>query len=223
MKTLLWQESSHLVLGVTAAALMLLVLGWVPSKTPRWGFAAFVVALYLVVMGVLVWFYRVPEFAAFAGPDSSRLLAPAEGVVKAVTYDAASGMFSVVIYLNIFNQHQQYYPVSGAVTESRHTPGTFAPAYLLEKTEHNERHTTTLRTPEGHTVVVRQIAGQFARRIVNNALVGDQVLQGERMGMIKFSSRVDVLFHGRHYAPAVKVGDVVKAVDTVLAYRAKGV
>lgn len=212
MTTLLWKESSHLVLGITAAAAMLVVL------VPRVWFAVFVGLMYIAVMGVLLWFYRVPT-PDFAGPDSKRLLSPAEGVVKAITYDPASGMFAVVIYLNIFNQHQQYYPVSGAVVESVHTPGTFAPAYMLEKTEHNERHTTTLRTLAGHTVVVRQIAGQWARRIVNNARVGAQVLQGERMGMIKFSSRVDVLFSGRHYAPAAKVGDRVTALETVLAHR----
>jgi phosphatidylserine decarboxylase len=214
MQTLLWKESPHIVAGVCAAAAMLIALG---ILTGRVWFCVFVAVLFTALMLLLVWFYRMPE-PAFDKPDSKKLLAPADGIVKDVSFDAASGMFKVIIYLNIFNQHQQFYPVSGTVYDTVYTKGTFAPAYMLEKTEHNERQTTTLRTPDGHTVVVRQIAGQWARRIVNDAVVGDTVLQGQRMGMIKLSSRVDVIFHAKHYAPAVKVGDKVVALETVMAY-----
>lgn len=215
-QTLLLQESPHLVAATGLAAA--LATAAAAALGSRAGVAA-ALALYALATALLVWFYRLPDATAFGPTDAQRLYAPCEGVVREVRYDPASGLHCVVVYLNIFNQHQQYYPVSGTVTESAHQRGTFAPAYLLVKSAHNERHRTVVRTDAGAEVTVVQIAGQFARRIVNAARVDAAATQGARLGMIKFSSRVDTYFPGSHYTPTVRVGDRVLAMQTTLARR----
>ena len=147
------------------------------------------------------------------------ILAPCDGVVKSIHYDDTSGCYKIYVFLNILDQHHQYYPISGVIEESVHTPGSFHPAYILEKSKYNERHCTVIRSKLGDTITITQIAGQLARRIVNNSVPGTIIIQGERMGMIKLSSRVDIEFSKKYYKPDVEIGDRIYALNTPIAQR----
>jgi phosphatidylserine decarboxylase len=174
--------------------------------------------LFVMVIALLLWFYRYPDLSGFKA-DEDVLFAPCDGVVKSLDYDQSSGEYTYVVFLNVLDQHHQYYPINGTVIDTKHIDGSFEPAFLLEKSKYNERQLTSLRGEEGERVTVTQIAGQVARRIVNNAVPGVVVKQGERMGMIKFSSRVDVAFARAHFVPLVKPGERVWALKSALARR----
>jgi phosphatidylserine decarboxylase len=118
------------------------------------------------------------------------------------------------IFMNVFNVHVNRYPVSGIVRLVDHTPGRFANAASEESSLENEQTSIGIEAGSNH-VLVRQIAGLIARRIVTDSKVGEHVQQGERMGLIRFGSRVDV-FLPAGAALRVKVGDVTFAGTTVL-------
>lgn len=213
-QTALFQESPFLLSIITISFVVLFISSY-HVKTLFWP----LFTVYILLILLLIWFYRIPRAARRFKPNKNALLAPCDGVVKALEYDPASGRYKVIVFLNIFDQHHQYYPASGIVIDSKYTAGTFHPAYLLQKSQYNERHLTTIRTEHGEPVTITQIAGQVARRIVNNAVPGMPIKQGERIGMIKLSSRVDIEFSKAHFIPAVSVGTRVYALDTILALR----
>lgn len=119
-------------------------------------------------------------------------------------------------FLSVFDVHVQRVPISGVVEKIVHTPGTFLSADLPEASRSNERTSMILRTPSGHRIVVVQIAGLLARRIVNEANVGDQLEIGDTYGLIKFGSRVDVYLPAGT-EPLVGVGQRTVGAETVLA------
>ena len=212
--TSLFVESPYLLAILTVAFIVLFVASY---NVPIMFIALFV--LYILIVLLLIWFYRYPEGGETGKPSPNNLLAPCDGVVKSLDYDPASGRYKLVIFLNILDMHHQYYPATGIVIASEHTAGSFHPAYILEKSQYNERHLTTMRTLHGEPITITQIAGQVARRIVNNAVPGAPVVQGERMGMIKLSSRVDIEFSKAHFIPAVTPGTRVHARTTPIANR----
>ena len=212
-ETSLFQESRLLFSLITLAFLMLFLASY-QVKLLFWG----LFVLYILLALLLIWFYRFPNLSNFR-PNIDNLLAPCDGVVKSLDFDAASGRYKIIVFLNILDQHHQYYPTTGIVIGSTHTPGSFHPAYILEKSQYNERHLTTIRTKHGEPVTITQIAGQVARRIVNNSVPGAPVEQGERIGMIKLSSRVDIEFSKAHFIPLVTPGMRIKALETAIAQR----
>jgi phosphatidylserine decarboxylase len=163
-------------------------------------------------------FFRDP---VRSGPRGDRLvLAPADGRVVSVTTvddaDADGGRaLRVAIFMNVFNVHVNRHPVDGTVVLRRYRPGLFLNASLDKASEGNERMTLGIRTDRG-TVVVRQIAGLIARRIVTDPGVGEGVRQGERLGLIRFGSRVDTLLPPGAQA-RVAPGDRTYAGLTVIA------
>lgn len=100
-------------------------------------------------------------------------------------------MYQVAIFLNIHNIHVQYAPIDGKIVSMKYKPGTFKPAYLFEKSQYNERLETIMDTKAGRVMVV-QLAGLIARTIVPFKEIGNDLQQGEPMGLIKFGSRVDL-------------------------------
>ena len=121
----------------------------------------------------------------------------------------------VSIFLNIFNVHVNRAPVGGRITDISYQPGRFLMAHREEASENNEQNTLTIDSG-GAQVVTRQIAGLIARRIVCRKRAGDEVTKGERFGLIKFGSRVDV-FLGPEWELAVQPGDKVRGGSSVLA------
>ena len=146
------------------------------------------------------------------------MVSPADGKVTDVSPVISNGesRLRISIFLNVFNVHVNRAPTSGVIRDVRYQRGKFVNAMNAASAEQNEQNVVTVEG-DGQTVVFKQIAGLLARRIVFNKKVGDRVERGERVGLIKFGSRVDVLLDATA-ALEVKVGDHVKGGSSVLAY-----
>ncbi len=165
-------------------------------------------------------FFRDPERAVPAG--EGLLVSAADGKVVNVLevdeplYLKGRGL-RIGVFLNVFNVHVNRAPGAGVVELVEYKPGKFLDARDPRISEENEANAIGLRLDDGRRVLVRQVAGLIARRIVCTAKVGDRVERGERIGMIKFGSYTEVIVEpeGR-WEPAVKVGEKVNGASTVL-------
>lgn len=176
----------------------------------------------LVLTGWCVWFFRDPERTA--PDDPSAVISPADGVVCAIGRAPAPielGLAEgehferVCVFMNVFNVHVNRVPCEGTVERVAYTKGRFFNASLDKASVHNERSAVALRTARGERVIFVQIAGLIARRIVCRLGAGQAVRAGERFGLIRFGSRVDV------YLPlgssiGVSLGQRTIAGETVL-------
>ena len=161
------------------------------------------------------WFFRDPERLLPVGPVA---LSPADGRVMCVVAEG-DRQTRISIFLNIFDVHVNRAPISGIITDVTYQKGRFLVASREIASAQNEQNIVTIRAEDGTRVVFKQIAGLIARRIVFNKKVGDFVQAGERVGLIKFGSRVDVLF-GPEWRVEVSPGMRVAAGASVLARRA---
>ncbi len=173
---------------------------------------AWALPLYALALFSL-YFFRDPERLIPAGAVA---VSPADGTIVAIRPEGTDRT-RVSIFLNIFDVHVNRAPISGVITEVRYQPGRFLVASREEASQHNEQNTVTIRGADT-TVVFKQIAGLIARRIVFTKKPGDRVSAGERVGLIKFGSRVDVIL-GPEWVLAVCEGDRVLAGSSVLARR----
>jgi len=191
--------------------------------TLRWGGGG----LPWVAVGVLtligIWLFIFFRDPLRPGPRGDALvIAPADGrIVSVVATDEPSYLHApatrISIFMNVFDVHVNRYPVSGTVEYRHYNPGKFLHAATDKASLDNEQSSIGVRGPHG-PVLVRQIAGQIARRIVTDGEVGARATQGERLGMIRFGSRVDVYIpSAERPAVQVKVGETVSAGVTVLA------
>ena len=169
----------------------------------------------LLVGAFCMWFFRDPERQIPALPGA--IVSPGDGKVTDVSVINASGMQQtrISIFLSVFNVHVNRSPIAGVIRDVRYQRGKFVNAMSAHSAEENEQNIVTVEA-EGRTVVFKQIAGLIARRIVFNFKVGDRVACGQRVGLIKFGSRVDVVFD-TDAAIQVKLGDRVQGGATVLA------
>jgi len=194
-------------------ALVLAVLAW---TTVGWG-----LAIPFVIAGAfLVFFFRDPDRRGLVGVSDDAVLAPADGrvlVAGAAVADAAPpGVWQQVsIFLSPMNVHVNRLPVSGRVTRVTFTRGRFLPAYRHEAGTANERSEVWI-DHGGQLIVVRQIVGILARRVVCRVESGAEVHAGDRLGIMKFGSRMDV-FMPTTASLIVKVGDMVRGGETIIA------
>jgi len=163
-----------------------------------------------------LYFFRDPERVAPEGPVA---VAPADGRVVSVKAEP-SGQTRVSIFLNIFDVHVNRTPIAGTIIGVAYQPGRFLVASREGASSDNEQNVITVEG-DGTRVVFKQIAGLIARRIVFWKKTGDAVRRGERIGLIKFGSRVDVFF-GPEWEIAVNVRDRVAAGASVIARRRTG-
>jgi phosphatidylserine decarboxylase len=204
-----------LILLVVFIAANILVFNILPAgRIFARGFLAFSAVLYFF----LLWFFRIPE--RLFTPDDNLVLAPADGKVVAVEETEENEFFSdnrlqISIFMSPLNVHANYYPVGGPVRYFRYHPGHYLVAWHPKASGSNER-TSVVVGNEGGQVLVRQIAGAVARRIVCYAKPGDEVEQGQELGFIKFGSRVDILLPADARVK-VKPGDRVRAKQSVIA------
>jgi len=178
--------------------------------------AAWPYAVPVVLLGTFfLWFFRDPERKIPSLPGA--VVSPGDGKVTDVALVNADGVSRnrISIFLSVFDVHVNRSPIAGVIRDVHYQRGKFLNAMTANSAEENEQNIVTVEG-EGRTVIFKQIAGLIARRIVFNFKVGDQVACGERVGLIKFGSRVDVLFD-RDAAIQVKPGDRVKGGATVLA------
>lgn len=185
------------------------VLAW---ATDGWAWA--VVPVLLAVF--FLWFFRDPEREIPGG--AGLIVSPGDGLVtETVTLDTPDGARQrISIFLSVFDVHVNRSPIAGVLSAVRYQKGQYLNAMNPASADRNEQNVVTVRG-EGYDVVFKQIAGLLARRIVFNLREGDRVERGQRVGLIKFGSRVDVLL------PAdaelrVKVGQRVRGGASVLAW-----
>ncbi len=181
---------------------------------PLWLLAFFFTVIALWV----AYFFRDPERTGERGEQV--VIAPADGkvlLISEVDEPAFMGgrVKRVSIFMNVFNVHVNRYPVAGTVKYVQYNPGKFLNAAAEKSSVENEQMSVGLETPRGR-VMMRQIAGLIARRIITYSKVGDVVKQGDRMGLIRFGSRVDV-FVPMNAVVRVKVGDLTAAGTSVIA------
>ncbi len=165
-------------------------------------------------------FFRSPRRVGYLHPDA--IISPADGTVVAIEETDENEVLKerciqVSVFMSVFNVHINWIPVSGVVKYCRHHNGRFMAAYLPKSSFENERTTVAIDTKNGKTVVVRQIAGALARRIVCYPTKDEAVDQGAQMGFIKFGSRVD-LFLPLGSRIDVKPGQKVKGRQTILGW-----
>jgi len=195
-------DGIYYAMGLLAGGLAATYLISWPWGTPFYLLAAF-----------CLWFFRDPERDI---PTGAVAVSPADGRVVAVKRDD-SGQTRISVFLNIFDVHVNRSPVGGTIAAVDYRPGGFLVASREEATARNEQNVVTV-AGDGSDVTFSQIAGLIARRIVFYKKPGDRVAIGERVGLIKFGSRVDVFF-GPEWRVAVKPGDRVKAGSSVVARR----
>ena len=167
---------------------------------------------FLILAIFCLWFFRDPDRQIPEGPVA---VSPADGVVVAIKPGGAQTRIS--IFLNVFDVHVNRSPIAGKITKIEYKTGKFLVASKPEATTDNEQNFITVEGPNGK-IVFSQIAGLIARRIVCYKKVGDTVQAGDRVGYIKFGSRVD-LFLGPEWAIEVKEGQRVAAGSDIIARR----
>jgi phosphatidylserine decarboxylase len=178
--------------------------------------AAWPYAIPVLLLGAFcLWFFRDPERQIPTFPGA--VVSPGDGTVTDISLVTAGGtpFNRISIFLSVFDVHVNRSPIAGVIRDVRYQRGKFLNAMGANSAEENEQNIVTVEG-EGRTVIFKQIAGLIARRIVFDRKVGDTVTRGERVGLIKFGSRVDVLFD-RDAAIQVKLGDRVHGGATVLA------
>lgn len=170
----------------------------------------------LVLAAFFLWFFRDPDRVIPSEPGA--VVSPADGKVTSVATVKMDGetFTTISIFLDVFSVHVNRSPVSGIIRGARYQAGKYLNAMNPACAECNERNTVTIEG-EGHRVIFKQIAGLLARRIVFTKQVGDSVRRGERVGLIKFGSRTDVLLEPSAEV-AVKVGDNVKGGSSIVAF-----
>ncbi len=192
-------------LPLIAAAVL---LGWLTR--PAWAIIPCLLAFFFL------WFFRDPERAI--PQEAGAVVSPGDGKVTDVSTVTVAGqqLMRLSIFLSVFNVHVNRSPIAGVVREVRYQHGQYLNAMNKASAELNEQNIVTVEG-DGQKVVFKQIAGLLARRIVFHPKVGDRLDRGQRVGLIKFGSRVDVVLDASARVN-VKVGDRVKGGVSVLAY-----
>jgi phosphatidylserine decarboxylase len=205
---------------VFIAIAALIALGTFALALNRRSWPLWLLAFVLLVLALWVaYFFRDPERT---GPRGEQVvIAPADGkVVLIQEVDEPSFMGGrtkrVSIFMNVFNVHVNRYPISGTVRHVKYNPGKFLNAAVEKSSLENEQMSVGLETSNGTRVLVRQIAGLIARRIVTYSKEGEQVEQAQRMGLIRFGSRVDV-FLPLDATVKVKIGEMTIAGSSEIA------
>ena len=205
-----------ITLAIIAVTVFLVNWFW-PSQTV-WHFLLYFVGLALLTL--VVRFFRVPIWRKTTMEDDV-VLSPADGEVAANEVVMEDEYFhdqrrQVSIFMSVYNLHINFFPFDGKVTYYKYHPGKFLLAFNPKSSTDNEHNTIILKDTKGREVLVRQIAGFVARRIVCDLEPDDDAVVGEELGMIRFGSRVDV-FLPLDAEIKVKIGDKTVGRQTVLA------
>ena len=197
-----------LVIFITATIILYFINGFL-------GFIGLVLSIWVY------YFFRDPD--RFSIDDDNYLTSPADGLVVQVLETNGpkelglenKKFTKVSIFMNVFDCHVNRTPCSGKLTEMIYKPGMFLNASLDKASEDNERNYYKITTPKGEDIIVVQIAGLIARRIVTETNENAELLQGDRIGMIRFGSRADMYFE--NYKPLVKVNQKTIAGESLIA------
>jgi phosphatidylserine decarboxylase len=215
----LHEEGTKAILITLVIVVALGVLAnWLwPSQTV-WHYLLY--AFLLIVLVLTIRFFRVPIWRETTLEEDA-VLAPADGEIAANEEVMEDEYFhdkrrQISIFMSIYDVHINFFPFDGEVTYYKYHPGKFLVAFKPKSSTDNEHNTIILKDKKGREVLVRQIAGFVARRIVCDLEPGDEAIAGEELGMIRFGSRVDV-FLPLDADVKVKMGDRTTGKETVLA------
>ncbi len=184
-------------------------------------FSDFLGLIGLIITIWVYYFFRDPDRISLN--DDSFLISPADGeIIKVEETDGPKELNlenkkfkKISIFMNVFDCHVNRSPCAGKIEEILYKPGLFVNASLDKASEDNERNYYKIKDTNNNEIIVVQIAGLIARRIVCESNKDQDLLQGERIGMIRFGSRVDVYYE--NYEPLVKIGQKAIAGETLLA------
>ena len=215
----LHEEGTKAILITLVIVVALGVLAnWLwPSQTV-WHYLLY--AFLLIVLVLTIRFFRVPIWRETTLEENA-VLAPADGEIAANEEVMEDEYFhdkrrQISIFMSIYDVHINFFPFDGEVTYYKYHPGKFLVAFKPKSSTDNEHNTIILKDKKGREILVRQIAGFVARRIVCDLEPGDEAIAGEELGMIRFGSRVDV-FLPLDADVQVKMGDRTTGKETVLA------
>ena len=177
--------------------------------------------LFILITFWVYYFFRDPE--RFSINDDNYLVSPADGLVTDISEKSGpeelrlenTSFTRVSVFMNVFNCHVNRVPSSGKVEEIFYKPGKFLNASLDKASEENERNFFKIKCKNGEEIIVVQIAGLIARRIVCEVEQGQELKQGDRIGMIRFGSRVDIYFKNKKVL--TKLGQNVVAGESLIA------
>ena len=186
-------------------------------------FSKFLGYIFILITAWVYYFFRDPE--RYSINDDKFLVSPADGLITDISERSGpeelrlenTTYTRVSIFMNVFNCHVNRTPTSGKVEEIYYKPGKFLNASLDKASEDNERNYYKIKNSHGEDIIVVQIAGLVARRIVTDTSVEENVDQGSRIGLIRFGSRADLYFE--NYEPLVKVNQRAVAGETLIAKR----
>ena len=195
MRVKIHREGTNILIIFLVALLLINVPLWLYAQNLPWLIALITVAsvvFYLLVVN----FFRSPR-RHFHGNPHNAVVSAADGKVVALEETFESEYLNcrciqLSVFMSPLNVHANWFPVNGEVVYSAHHSGRFMAAYLPKSSTENERSTVVIRTPEGQLVLMRQVAGAMARRIVTYAQPGDEASIEDHMGFIKFGSRIDL-------------------------------
>jgi phosphatidylserine decarboxylase len=179
--------------------------------------AIFVVFVFSFLL--IIWFFRIPR--RILKNDENLIYAPADGKIVAIEEITEEEYFKdtriqISIFMSPLDAHVNYYPVSGIIEYLKYHRGKYLVAWHPKSSTHNERSTIVIKNDKNISILIRQIAGAVARRIITNAVRGERIKQGEELGFIRFGSRVDVILP--HYIKVLtSINNKVKGKKTVIA------
>jgi phosphatidylserine decarboxylase len=206
-----------LAFGFIILLIINIVVGivWADIELIRWAFIICSLMLYVF----LLFFFRLPTRSL--DPDPTLVYAPADGKVVVIEETMENEYFKdmrlqISVFMSPFNVHSNRYPVSGRIKYVGYHPGENMVAWHPKSSELNERSTIVVETKSGTEILIRQVAGAVARRIVTYSKENQEVMQGDELGFIKFGSRVDV-FLPIGTEVEVPILQLVKANKTIIA------
>lgn len=212
------KDSKGTIAFVVAIGLILIITAilYVPNAWIKWP----LVAIGAWITWFIVFFFRVPDREYPKGSNIITSVADGEVVIIEKVFEKEylkRECIQVSVYMNFFNVHTNFWPFDGVTTYYKYHPGRYLLAFLPKSSELNEHASVGVKYGEdGPEILFKQIAGTFARRIVNYAKVGENFVGGDQCGVIKFGSRLD-MFLPLDAEICVKLGDNVKSVTSVIA------
>lgn len=204
------------IAGVFLAFINLALYYGIGKTVVFYTIATISVLVYLILLN----FFQCP-IRTFEGDTERIVVAPCDGKVVVIEETEENEYFHdkrlmVSIFMSLFNVHANWIPVDGTIKKVSHHDGNFYRAWLPKASEENERSTIVITTPEGQDILVRQVAGAVARRIVTYPNVGEECFIDEHLGFIKFGSRVDV-YLPLGTAVNIKMGQTTVGNETIIA------
>lgn len=209
--------------GILAAVFVILVLMnvliWYESENKTWFLVNLIVTI--LAYGYVMFFFRNPSRVVEVD-DNNMIIAPADGRICVIEpteeyeYFEGKKMMQVSIFMSLFSVHANWYPITGKVLYTKHHKGRHIAAYLPKSSSENERSTTVIECANGEKILVRQIAGALARRIVTYAAPGHDCSINEHLGFIKLGSRVD-MFLPIDSQIYIEMGESMRGNETIIA------